>query len=138
MIRNILNWKCSSYTFVLWAMCVMLGTFCLFVDISSFIIWYCRIAAYLWFSPLMKVIDILLIQRFHMTIDHMTKQIRKNEESYEDTIFSLDVLKGMSKKVKEAQEDATKLKAMREYKFGSFTEAVPLLDSSRYPCAPLP
>jgi len=110
MVRNLITWKCSNYTFVLWAFCVILGTLFLFIDITSFIMWYCRIAVWVWFSPIMKLVDIFFVQKFHATIDHLTKEIRKNDDDYMDSLFSSDMFKNMSKKVKIAQEDATKLK----------------------------
>ncbi len=55
-----------------------------------------------------------------------------------DPIFDLPRYKKLARTVQEAKEEGMKLKGMREYRFGEYSEEIPMFDKSLYPCIPLP
>lgn len=55
-----------------------------------------------------------------------------------DPIFESPKYKKLARTVREAKEKGIKLKGMREYRFGEYSEEIPMYDKSLYPCIPLP
>lgn len=117
--------------------CFSIGIFLIIFPYDLCILWICRLFAWVLFSPFMKLVDYFLIMKYYPQPDKETNKLTITDLSF-DHIFGSPRYKEIARKAKIAKEDGIKLNEMRKYRFGEYIEEVPLLDSSLYPCIPLP
>ena len=117
--------------------CFSIGLFLIFVPYERLILWFCRITAWLLFSPAMKIFDYFYVMKYFPAVDKETNELEVPTLNFEH-FFKSPYYQKLAKKMKIAEEDGLKLKEMREYRFGDYTEEVPFIDFSLNPCIPLP
>ena len=94
---------------------------------NIFFLWSCRIAAWGFLGPWMKLLDIYgYVQEDDDLQEEQGQQ--KRREQYEK-------VRG---EVRLQNENEVKMKAMKEYLFGQYVTVVPMVSLERYHDAPLP
>lgn len=122
---------------------LFLGTLFLLPPVQFGAWWSVRILAWALLGPWMKLVDIYWIHRWYKTSDELFELVGRGEEPEADlpdfeALLESDIFMKMTHSGRIVSEEAIKLKDMREYVFGQFSEVVPAVDSSRYPSVPLP
>lgn len=137
ILRSIITWKAYHYSFAIMVYSILIGTAFVLLPVNKLIQWVCRIVALVILGPWMKLVDIFYIMPYFPAPDRETDTLEVKEPNVE-AFFESSTFKMLTKRVRIAQEEALKLKDMREYLFGRYMEAVPTFDESRYPNIPEP
>ena len=114
-----------------------LGTIFLIFPMHHFILWVARIFVWVFLGPLMKVVDILFIASHYRAREELEAEPEFHGTNLESVLVS-DQLQVMVQNGRLSSEEALKLKAMREYKFGRLSQHVPAFDTQCEPSIPLP
>eukprot|EP00560_Eucampia_antarctica_P004065 CAMPEP_0197842692 /NCGR_PEP_ID=MMETSP1437-20131217/46884_1 /TAXON_ID=49252 ORGANISM="Eucampia antarctica, Strain CCMP1452" /NCGR_SAMPLE_ID=MMETSP1437 /ASSEMBLY_ACC=CAM_ASM_001096 /LENGTH=296 /DNA_ID=CAMNT_0043452607 /DNA_START=1659 /DNA_END=2549 /DNA_ORIENTATION=+ len=138
VIKNVIAWRSSSKAYVVTVGSFLVGIILMLLPWGSLILWTCRILAWSLFGPWMKLFDLFLMQHHYGVILQSTGEIKEKEPVDVDSFFQSPEMKKLAKMVRIAAEDSLKLKQMREHLYGSFSEVVPNVDTSRFPSLPLP
>jgi C2 domain len=141
--RNFLSWQ-SNYTAVFTTNCIMLATAWLIFPTSTILRWLLRILVWAILGPWMKLVDVKYFLPWYATKEELLERIQNgtadkepNLPDFDSVLESENFLKLIhSGRVK--AEELYKLRDMRTLLFGSYSEAVPFSDNSRYPSVPLP
>lgn len=136
MFRNYVNWRGYSAYFTSMEL-LALGTIFLFFPMHLVILWMARLIVWITLGPLMKVVDMLFIQGHYRTREELEADPEFHGTELE-SILTGSSLEHMVQSGRLASEEAMKLKAMREYKFGKLSHQVPAFDTQRHPSIPLP
>lgn len=83
----------------------------------------------------MKIVDIWFVHPHYRTTEEL-KQDPVFRGTNLESLFDSSKFQEMAKSVRVAAEDARKLKDMREYRFGKWSEVIPTVDMSRFPSVP--
>jgi len=139
---SLINWQ-GYYTNKLTTTLVVLGTLCLFPPVHFIAWWTVRILAWTLLGPWMKLVDVCWVLGWYKTSDELTNLVRAGVEPTPDlpdfeAMLDSEVFLKMSQSGRIVGENAVKLRDMREHVFGHFSEAIPAVDSSRFPSVPLP
>mmetsp|Transcript_2409 Transcript_2409/g.4473 ORF Transcript_2409/g.4473 Transcript_2409/m.4473 type:complete len:552 (+) Transcript_2409:343-1998(+) len=137
ILRSIITWKAYHYSFAIMVYSTLLGTAFAFLPVNKLIQWVCRVVALIILGPWMKLVDIFYVMPYFPAPDRETNKLEVKEPNV-DALFECSTFKILTKRVRVAEEDALKLKDMREYLFGRYMEAIPTFDESRYPNVPEP
>jgi hypothetical protein len=136
MFRNFVNWRSYGAYFTSMEL-LALGTIFLIFPMHVAILWMARMFVWIFLGPLMKVIDLLFIRGHYRTREEMEADPEFHGTNLE-SILTSSSLEQMVYRGRLASEEAMKLKAMREYKFGKLSHRVPAFDTQRQPSIPLP
>merc|ERR1719203_565118 len=133
---SLLAWKLWSNAFVVTAVLLTCSIISFFLPWQIIGRWSARL--FFWsFGPWMKILDLYVVQDYYKT----DAQLMKTKEYYKpnfDSFFETEKMRFFNKRAKIATEDAFKLKDMRIYRFGKYSEEVPDTSLTRYPDAPRP
>jgi hypothetical protein len=150
MLRTILAWR--NYSSHRIAMnCFIVGVLWLCLPVGVAVQWILRIAVWTLLGPWMKLVDVHWVHDVYQTKEELQDLI---DEAYRDgTIFDLEkklvlpdfdsllaskIFLRMSHSGRVNAENLYQLKAMRSYLYGSFSEMIPIRDSSGLSSIPLP
>ena len=136
MFRNYVNWRSYGAYFTSMEL-LALGTMFLIFPMHLVILWTARLCVWIVLGPLMKVVDILFIHAHYRTREDLEADPEFHGTELE-SILTSSSLEQMVHCGRLASEEAMKLKAMREYKFGKLSQLVPAVDTQRQPSIPLP
>jgi hypothetical protein len=141
--RNFICWK-SNCTAIFTVYCVTLATAWLIFPVSVILRWLLRLLVWTILGPWMKIVDIKYFRPWYLTRDELLERIR-NRTVYEerdlpdfDRVFESETFGKMIRAGRVKAEELHKLRDMRTLLFGSYSEAIPCTDNSRYPSVPLP
>ena len=136
MFRNYVNWR-SYGAYFLSIELLSLGTIFLIFPMQRFILWAARIFVWIFLGPLMKAVDVYLVGSHYRARDELEADPEFHGTNLESVLVS-DRLQVMVQNGRLSSEEALKLKAMREYKFGRLSQHVPAFDTQCEPSIPLP
>lgn len=136
MFRNYVNWR-SYGAYFLSIELLALGTIFLIFPMQRFILWAARIFVWIFLGPLMKAVDVYLVGSHYRARDELEADPEFHGTNLESVLVS-DRLQVMVQNGRLSSEEALKLKAMREYKFGRLSQHVPAFDTQCEPSIPLP
>ena len=136
MFRNYVNWQSYGAFFTSMKL-LALGTVFLIFPIHVAILWLSRLYVWIILGPIMKVVDILFIRTHYRTREELERDPKFYGTKLE-SVLTTSSLESMIDAGRRASEEAMKLKAMREYKFGKLSLQVPSFDTQRRPSVPLP
>ena len=136
MFRNYVNWRSYGAYFTSLEL-LALGTIFLIFPMHFVILWMARLFVWIVLGPLMKAADILFIRGHYRTREELEADPEFHGTELE-SILTSSSLEQMVQSGRLASEEAMKLKAMREYKFGKLSQQVPAFDTQRQPSIPLP
>ena len=138
-----LNWDGYGAHSVVWK-CLVVATLWLFLPVNAILLWVCRILAWTLLGPWMKLVDIYWIHSWYKTSDELADLAQQGVQdpgpdlpNY-NAVLQSGWLKDMAYNGRLVAEHALKLKDMRDYRFGRYSEFIPALDESQYPSIPLP
>lgn len=128
---------------------MMFATVWAFFPYKIVTFWLLRISVFLCFGPWVKLLDMYWIRRYYRTKEDLLRDgIPRTEEEMKEDIARrpniLDpILKSswvvqMSKSGRVVVENNVKLRDFRQQRYGKYSEAIPAVDTSRYPSIPLP
>ena len=138
IVRNIATWKSYNYSFVIMVRFFVIGIALALFPITFVFRWICRIVVFTFLGPWMKIIDLYFVQPFYPTSTD-----KRDLNEYQDFIFdkfydATNVMNKLKHKIRLAEEEALKLKDMKEVRFGNFTEEVKVMDLERHASIPEP
>lgn len=142
LFRNFINSK-SFANDAFSTNCILLASVWLILPLNTALLWTTRILVWACLGPWMKLVDIYWVHSWYETKDELLQRIENNDDS-DPKIPDFDILLESNWLMKMAitgritSEQSCKRKAMRNLIYGSYCEAVPKVDSSRYPSVPLP
>lgn len=131
--RNILTWEESVLSFWLVLVTFVLGAVFMVFPWLFFVRWFARILAWGVFGPWMKLVDIIFFS------SSSTDDTLKEAEA--EAADRAGRRKYMEKLITEARvknENAAKLRDMKQYFFGKYLTRVPIFKTDRYVDRPLP
>ena len=123
-VKIILTWEESIISFWITAIFLAAGIVSLILPWVFILTWTSRIIVWGLFGPHMKFVDV-----------YLEAQAKKNDSSLEK---ELEKFHEQSKKARMKREDALKLKAVKEIRFGKFITLVPAYNLARHHDRPLP
>lgn len=135
MFRNFVNWRSYGAYFTSMEL-LALGTIFLIFPMHVAILWTARMFVWITLGPLMKIIDLLFIRAHYRTREELEADPEFHGTDLE-SILTSSSLEQMIQSGRLASEEAMKLKAMREHKFGKLSQRVPAFDTQRQPSIPL-
>jgi hypothetical protein len=136
MFRNYVNWRSYGAYFISMEL-LALGTIFLIFPMHFAILWMARMFVWITLSPLMKFVDLLFVRAYYRTREELEVDPEFHGTELESVLTSSS-LERMIQSGRLASEEAMKLKAMREHKFGKLSQRVPAFDTQRQPSIPLP
>jgi hypothetical protein len=147
-VKSFVLWQSNS-TYRFTVKCLALATIWALFPYKSHSYWLVRAVVWIAFGPWIKLLDLLWIHKFYRTRDALVREgvPQTSQEMKEDIasrpnilepLLHLTALKKMSSLGRVVVEDSVKLRDFREVYFGSFSELIPLFDTSRFPSIPLP
>lgn len=142
--RNFLSWK-SNYTAVVTTNCILLATAWLIFPVSRITRWLLRAIVWTLLGPWMgKFLDYKYFRPWYATDEELIERIQNGTADVEhdlpdfDSVLESDTFGKIVHAGRLQAEELYKLRDMRTLLFGSFSDAVPFSDNSRYPSVPLP
>jgi len=123
--------------------CIMVATLLILFPPAVVLLWSARIAVWVLLGPWVKIIDILYVSKWYETTEELVERMRegRSEDKFRlpdfDCLLESKTIQAVCKQGRIMAEKAIKCKAMRTHLYGSYCEAVPSVDSSRFPSVPL-
>lgn len=116
----------------------MVGTFFLLAPFfSSSLVWFVRIFVWVFLGPLVKIFDIVVVHSRYRTREELEANPELVGNPISESVLKSEKVQALIKKGHLACEEATKLKDMREYRFGKLSQLIPATDTQRTPDIPL-
>jgi hypothetical protein len=137
MFRNVVNWKCYT-SYKLTMMSFYIGTLWLILPMHMVFLWFCRIVVWTLLGPWIKLVDIFYIHKNYRTKNELMEDPVFHGTNLESLWLTSDSVRKMGVSARVASEEALKLKAMRECRFGKLSQLIPAVDTSRFASTPLP
>ncbi|KAL3910394.1 MAG: hypothetical protein SGILL_007707, partial [Bacillariaceae sp.] len=147
-LKSFATWQSNS-TYRFTVKCLAIATVWALFPFKAQSFWLVRALVWTFFGPWVKLLDLLYIRKFYRTREALIREgvPQTTEEMKEDIasrpnilepLLKSTALEKMSNLGRVVVEDNVKLRDYREEYFGSFSEHIPLFDTSRYPSVPLP
>jgi len=133
LLKNILLWEESIFSFWITFISLLLSVICLFIPWTFICTWTARLVAWSVFGPWMKLVDIYVLNK--------PKKEGAEEETSAEELDRLGRKKLMEETLQETRkknEIAFKLRDFKQYFFGKFLTKVPVWKSDRFNDIPLP
>lgn len=143
VVRTFLSWK-SVYTAVFTTNCVVLALVWISLPIGWLVHWCLRISVVVVHGPWFKLLDIWYFRPWYETKDELLKRIDDGRDGEDfkmpdfDSFLEDESFQQAARLARANTEELTKLRDMRCLLFGSYSEKIPYVDSSRYPSVPMP
>lgn len=130
--KSILTWKSYNISFVIMTRCLIVGVLLSIVPIAFILRWTGRILVFTFFGPWMKIIDVCFVQPYYPIHTEETDLKEYKDWITDKVLNASSKINKISQQIRLAEEEGVKLKAMKELRFGSFTEEVRVMDTGRY------
>ena len=132
MFRNFMNWK-SFYTHKVAMDCLLFGTLWFVLPVNMLLKWVFRILLWTLLGPWIKLLDVFFVKNWYLTRDQMLEKIEKNEEVPPQVpdfewVMESDWFFKLGKSGRIVAEKGHKLIAMREHRFGKYSEEIPKVE----------
>lgn len=132
--KNIVTWEESVLSFWLVLITLVLAAFFSLFPWLFFVRWFARVVAWLVFGPWMKLVDIFFFPD-GSAHDQSTKEMEAEEA---DRAGRRRYMQKIITETRIKNENAVKLRDMKQYFFGKFLTRVPIFKTDRYVDRPLP
>jgi hypothetical protein len=148
--RNFIHWKGGSFTQRFAGKCLVLATLWMLLPVHQAVHWALRLWVWTFCGPWMKLVDHFWVRHWYRTKEQLLIEIDSGEKLGEtedlevkdlpnfDAWLQSDLLLRMGHRGRLVAEAARKERAWRHVLLGSYSERVPVVDSSRFPSTPLP
>lgn len=141
--RSFLTWQ-GSLTAKTTTYTLLFATLWLVLPMNLLLKWYCRLWAWTFLGPLMKLLDSRYFRPWYETKDELLDRIDNGRSEEPPNVPPLDpVLQNetfckFTENGRVVVEELCKLRDMRSFLFGSYSGKVPNFDNSRTQNIPLP
>jgi hypothetical protein len=147
-VNNFVNWN-SAATYGFTVYCLLLATLWVIFPYKLSCVWLFRAIVWLLFGPWNKLWDVLWIRKYYRTRDQLfqdgvpasTNEMKQDIANRPNILLLLltgEFVGQLAESGRIVVENNVKLKDFREMMYGSFSEAIPSVDTTRFPSIPLP
>jgi hypothetical protein len=150
MFRTFMSWRTYS-THIITMRCFMFGTMWLLFPVGTILLWMVRLVVWTLLGPWMKFVDMYWVHPVYQTKEELQQMISqaKEEETIEslskrlplpdfDSLLASKTFRQLSYSGRVNAENLYKLKAMRCFLFGEYSDMIPIRDPSGQVTIPLP